>query len=124
VRLLADCGPGLAGLLEKLAGNGVAPAYVRQVLAALGAAPTASPASSSPASTGRTITIDGMIESLTNREMDVLLLLAERLSDKEIAERLVLSPVTVKKHTLHIYQKLGVNNRRAAAEVARQLGLV
>jgi DNA-binding CsgD family transcriptional regulator len=32
--------------------------------------------------------------------------------------------VTVKKHTLHIYRKLGVNNRRAAAEVARQLGLV
>lgn len=124
VRLLVDCGPGLAGLLEKLAGDGVAPAYVRQVLAALGAAPTASPASSSPASTGRTITIDGMIESLTNREMDVLLLLAERLSDKEIAERLVLAPVTIKKHTLHIYQKLGVNNRRAAAEAARQLGLV
>jgi LuxR family maltose regulon positive regulatory protein len=65
-----------------------------------------------------------VIESLTNREMDVLLLLAERLSDKEIAERLVLAPVTVKKHTLHIYRKLGVNNRRAAAEMARRLGLV
>jgi LuxR family transcriptional regulator, maltose regulon positive regulatory protein len=130
VRLLADCGPGLAGLLEKLAGDGVAPAYVRQVLAALGAAtsptaaPAAPPARSTLASTGRTITIDGVIESLTNREMDVLVLLAQRLSDKEIAERLVLAPVTVKKHTLHIYRKLGVNNRRAAAEVARQLGLV
>ncbi len=130
VRLLADCGPGLAGLLEKLAGDGIAPAYVRRVLAALGAAtsPTAEPAAPPPRATlgaaGRTITIDGMIESLTNREMDVLVLLAQRLSDKEIAERLVLAPVTVKKHTLHIYRKLGVNNRRAAAEVARQLGLV
>ena len=84
----------------------------------------AEPARPAQAPAARTITIDGVIESLTNREMDVLLLLAERLSDKEIAERLVLAPVTVKKHTLHIYQKLGVNNRRAAAEVARQLGLV
>lgn len=133
VRLLADGGPGLAGLLEKLAADGVAPAYVRQVLAALGAAPSsvaAPPLAAVPlarpalAPAGRTILIDGVIESLTNREMDVLLLLAQRLSDKEIAERLVLAPVTVKKHTLHIYQKLGVNNRRAAAEVARQLGLV
>jgi LuxR family transcriptional regulator, maltose regulon positive regulatory protein len=133
VRLLADGGPGLVGLLEKLAGDGVAPAYVRQVLVALGAAPSPSaappPAAAPPARhtlppAGRTIMIDGVIESLTNREMDVLLLLAERLTDKEIAQRLVLAPVTVKKHTLHIYRKLGVNNRRAAAEVARQLGLV
>lgn len=130
LRLLADDGPGLAGLLEKLAADGVAPAYVRRVLAALGAAPSsaaAPPLTVAPpalASVGRTIMIDGVIESLTNREMDVLLLLAQRLSDKEIAERLVLAPVTVKKHTLHIYQKLGVNNRRAAAEMARQLGLV
>jgi LuxR family maltose regulon positive regulatory protein len=51
-------------------------------------------------------------------------LLAKRLRDKEIAERLVLSPVTVKKHTLHIYRKLGVNSRRAAAEMARRLDLV
>ncbi|MFZ2361673.1 MAG: LuxR C-terminal-related transcriptional regulator, partial [Anaerolineae bacterium] len=108
-------------------------AYVRRVLAALGAAPSPAaapaliaspPARPALAPTGRTILIDGVIESLTNREMDVLLLLAQRLSDKEIAERLVLAPVTVKKHTLHIYQKLGVNNRRAAAEMARQLGLV
>jgi LuxR family maltose regulon positive regulatory protein len=133
LRLLVDCGPGLVGLLETLADDGIAPAYVRQVLAAFGAepSPTAAPlvAATPPARhaltpAARTIRIDGVIESLTNREMDVLLLLAERLSDKEIAERLVLAPVTVKKHTLHIYRKLGVNNRRAAAEVARQLGLV
>ena len=61
---------------------------------------------------------------LTNREIDVLILLAERLSDKEIAERLVLSPETIKKHTAHIYRKLGVDNRRAAAACARRLGLL
>jgi len=124
VRLLADCGPGLAGLLEKLAGDGAAPDYVRRALAltASGAAP--SPVAAPLSAAARTIRIDGVVESLTNREMDVLALLAERLSDKEIAERLVLAPVTVKKHTLHIYRKLGVNNRRSAAEMARRLGLV
>ena len=42
---------------------------------------------------------------LTNREIDVLILLSQRLSDKEIAERLVLSPVTIKKHEQRIYRK-------------------
>jgi LuxR family maltose regulon positive regulatory protein len=61
---------------------------------------------------------------LTHREIDVLILLAERLPDKEIAERLVLSPVTVKKHTQRIYRKLNVHDRRAAAAQARRLGLI
>jgi len=61
---------------------------------------------------------------LTNREVDVLILLAERLSDKEIAERLVLSPVTIKKHEQRIYRKLGVDSRRAAVAQARRLGLI
>ncbi len=54
----------------------------------------------------------------------MLALLAQRMSDKEIAERLVLSPETVKKHTASIYRKLGVHSRRAAAIQARLLGLV
>jgi LuxR family maltose regulon positive regulatory protein len=125
LRLLADCGPQLAGLLETLARDGVAPAYVRRVLAALGAAPAA--AASQPArqpAAGQTPSIDDMIETLTNRELDVLLLLAARLTDKEIAGRLVLSPMTVKKHTQRIYRKLGVNSRRAAVAQARRLGLI
>ena len=61
---------------------------------------------------------------LTNREIDVLILLSQRLSDKEIAERLVLSPVTIKKHEQRIYRKLSVDNRRAAVAQARRLGLI
>lgn len=63
-------------------------------------------------------------ELFTNREHDVLSLLAQRLTNKEIAARLVLSPLTVKKHTLHIYRKLGVHDRRAAVAQARRLGLI
>ena len=54
----------------------------------------------------------------------MLSLLAQRLADKEIAERLVLSPLTVKKHMQRIYRKLGVDNRRAAVAEARRLGLI
>ena len=63
-------------------------------------------------------------ETLTNRQIDILILLAERLSDKEIAERLVLEPVSVKKHIQRIYRRLGVDNRRAAVAQARRLGLI
>jgi DNA-binding NarL/FixJ family response regulator len=47
---------------------------------------------------------------------------AERLSDKEIAERLGLEPVTVQKHVQRIDGRLGVANRRAAVTQARRLG--
>ncbi len=63
-------------------------------------------------------------ELFTNREIDVLILLAQRLGDKEIAAQLVLSPLTVKKHTQRLYRKLGVPSRRAAVAEARRLGLI
>jgi DNA-binding NarL/FixJ family response regulator len=65
-----------------------------------------------------------LIEPLTNRELDVLELMARRFYDKEIADKLSVSTPTVKTHISHILQKLGVGNRRAAAEKARELGLI
>lgn len=62
--------------------------------------------------------------SLSQRELEVLRLLADGYSNREIAERLVLTVGTVKDHLYNIYQKLGVHNRTRAIAHARQLRLL
>jgi len=52
---------------------------------------------------------------LTRREHDVLVLVADGKTNRQIAERLTLSPRTVQKHLEHLYDKLGVRSRTAAA---------
>ena len=61
---------------------------------------------------------------LTRREVEVLHLLNEHLSEREIAARLSVSPDTVKKHCYHIFNKLGVNRRRDALAIAKESGIL
>jgi len=61
---------------------------------------------------------------LTSREMQILHLLDEDLTNKEIARKLVVTPGTVKVHTNNVYRKLSVNNRRAAVTLAKALGFL
>jgi NarL family two-component system response regulator LiaR len=63
-------------------------------------------------------------EDLADRERDVLRLLIEGMSNNEIAERLIISPSTVKYHIGNIYTKLGVDSRAAAVSIAIQRQLV
>jgi LuxR family maltose regulon positive regulatory protein len=67
---------------------------------------------------------DGLIDPLSERELDVMRLLASDLDGPSIARHLVVSLNTVRTHTKNIYAKLGVNNRRAAVRRAHQLRLL
>lgn len=113
-----QAGPGIARLLNRLAGRGIAPRYIAKILGAGLARPaqktTAPAAENEPR----------VIEPLTVRELQVLEQLAYRRTDKEIAQALVISPLTVKAHTDHIYQKLGVNNRQEAVRVGLAYGIL
>ena len=121
IRLFADLGPRMAGLLARLRQTGVAPDYTGQILQAF-AEPT-------PAAPNQTTAVAPagpleLIEPLTDREREVLALLAQRLSNKEIAQALVISPQTVKRHATNLYQKLQVSGRREAVAKATRLGLL
>jgi LuxR family transcriptional regulator, maltose regulon positive regulatory protein len=66
----------------------------------------------------------GLLEPLSPRELEVLRLLAQGLSNPQIAERLVVSVGTVKTHTHNIFAKLGAANRTQAVRRAQALQLV
>ena len=84
IRLFADLGPRMAGLLARLEPTGVAPDYTGRILQAFGDSAPATPSQSAAVSAmGRT----ELVEPLTEREREILALLAQRLSDKEIAQR-------------------------------------
>jgi ATP/maltotriose-dependent transcriptional regulator MalT len=80
------------------------------------------PATAQSDSTARTV--QGLIEPLTDRELEVLRLLAAGRRNRDIAAELVVTLETVKKHTSHIFDKLGVTNRTEAVAHARRLGLI
>ena len=64
-----------------------------------------------------------MIDPLSERELEVLRLLRSELSGPEIAQQLIVSLNTLRSHTKSIFNKLGVNNRRAAIRRAEELDL-
>ena len=65
-----------------------------------------------------------MVDPLTPRELEVLALLARHLTNRQIAEELVISSGTVKTHTLRIYRKLGVRGRQQAVARAQELDIL
>ncbi len=113
IRTFADAGEALVPLLQDAARRGIAPGYVGEILAAIGAK-TGTPTGGA----------SSLIEPLSERELEVLRLLASGLSNRAIAEKLILSEGTVKTHLHHISGKLGAANRTEAAAIARKLNLV
>jgi len=72
----------------------------------------------------RLLGAQALIEPLSDRELQVLQLLAAGKSNREIAGELIISVGTVKRHVHHIYQKLGVSNRIQVAAMAKELRLI
>jgi LuxR family maltose regulon positive regulatory protein len=117
IRTFVDEGPPMGRLLHQAARREMAPAYAQRLLAAFPAAsqePGRSPVAQGPES--------DLIEPLSEREMEVLQLVSQGLTNREIAARLFLSLNTVKAHTRNIYGKLSVHNRTQAVARARALG--
>jgi len=129
IRPFVELGPTMAGLLKELRRQGVAPAYVTQILTTFpteddvdaGIRRKTEPEPSSPPAGDAT---GGLVEPLTNREMEVLELMAQRMTNKEIAAQLVVSVGTVKNHAYKINQKLNVRGRRQAVAKATSLGIL
>ena len=111
----------MAELLREASARGIAMDYANKLLDAF---QMKSSRQAPPDLTHPIVHQAALIEPLTDREVEVLLCLAERLSNAEIAQRLFISLPTVKSHTRNIYGKLGVHNRREAVARARTLGIL
>ena len=119
-RLFLDEGEPMLKLLRQAVRKGVGSNYVRLLLTAFEGEDTektltlVDPRSSS----------SRLVEPLTDREVELLHLLAEGLTNQEIATRLYIAVSTVKRHAANIYGKLGVRNRTEAVAKARELDIL
>lgn len=108
-------GDKLVPLLYETLSAGIAPAFTSQLLSYLSAFHPCHRSSVNDLNT---------IDPLSHREMDVLKLISEGLTNQEIAQKLYLSTNTIKSHSIKIYRKLNVNNRNQAVSKARLLGIL
>lgn len=113
IRIFVDEGEFMRELLSELASQGVRLDYVHKLLSAFDS-PT--PSHSSPT--------QPLIEPLSDRELEILRLIADGLSNREVSERLFIALNTVKGHNQNIYQKLQVKRRTEAVARAHELGLI
>jgi LuxR family maltose regulon positive regulatory protein len=115
-RLFLDLGQPLRSILVRAASPGAPVGYVRDLLDAWALQPAPGGAADATALAPP--------DALTEREMDVLRLLARGFSNKAIADQLVVAPSTVKQHLKHVYAKLDVHSRTQAVARAREQGLL
>ncbi len=122
VRIFVDEGLPMARLLAQAAAHGLAPDYTARLLAAFEGltkdeGPTTKLASSA-------VRPSPLVEPLSGRELEILQLIAQGLSNQEIGGRLFLALDTVKGHNRRIFDKLQVQRRTEAVARARELGLL
>lgn len=135
VRAFVSQGDSIASLLAQIAGMETVkltiPRYARELfdiyqkesqVAGHGITPTA-PVEKSPSLQSPIAQVQ-LVEPLTDRELQVLHLIAQGLTNSDISAKLVISAGTVKTHTNNIYSKLNVNSRTGAVAAARKLGVI
>jgi LuxR family maltose regulon positive regulatory protein len=120
VRMFVDEGRPMATLLEKMArkGNVHVQAYLRKLLAAYG------PPDGARETPGQAAGAEGLLDPLSERELEVLRLIAQGLSNREISKRLFRALSTIKGHNQTIFEKLQVQSRTEAVARARELELL
>jgi LuxR family maltose regulon positive regulatory protein len=124
VRVFAEAGPAVAPVLRQAAAQGIAPEFVGKLLAALDKRVGAPLVGARPSLPVTAAGSPALIEPLSDRELEVLRLVAAGMANKEIAEQLFLAVGTVKRHVFNLYGKLGVTSRMSAVARARDLGLL
>ena len=110
IRLFVDLGQGLVRLLNRLDMDDDGKRYVERILVAF-------------QGDGKAQAGEALEHPLTKRELEILELLAQELSNKQIADQLFIAPATVKRHSENIYHKLDVPGRHKAVAKAKGLGL-
>ena len=127
MRLFADEGESLAALLRQAAARGIAVEYVGRLLAAFDAGrPRATVPELVPSRALEPTPPppETLVEPLSERELEVLRLIAVGLSNREISEELVVAVSTVKWHINNVYGKLDVRSRTQAVARARELEIL
>jgi LuxR family maltose regulon positive regulatory protein len=122
VRSFVDAGPRLGALLRQVRQPSVNPHYLAELLAAFEAAPGYDVPGLLQSRTPQHGTGPALL--LTRREEEILRLMQDGLTNKEIAGQLVISVHTVKRHATNIYHKLDASGRRQAIHKAQQLGIL
>jgi LuxR family maltose regulon positive regulatory protein len=118
IRLFLDEGAPIKNLLSIAATRGIMPHYVARLLAAFESGLLESERPQ------RQVSCQHLVEPLSERELEILQLLAQGLSNREIGERLFLAIPTVKGYNRNIFAKLQVRRRTEAVAHAREIGVL
>jgi LuxR family maltose regulon positive regulatory protein len=126
LRPFIELGAPMVELLKQLAKHQKIKGFVRRLLVAFRHEAASSVQDESDTQNAQNLSVitGELLEPLTNRELEVLTLLSQGLSNKEIASKMYLSSETIKKHVYNIYQKLYVHSRISAIERAKELGIL
>ena len=124
MRTFVDEGEPMLQLLRQAASHGIAPGYVSQLIASFDLLAHRQTAGAAPSLEPHPPSAQPLVEPLSERELEVLHLLATGMSNPEIADQLFIATSTVRSHLKSIYGKLNVHKRWDAVHRAEELGLI